>query len=93
MKCEAMYKYKNKNEYGISEMCKALGMNRSTYYNWLKRKERLEGKEEEKQKMISKIKEIFDDNNQTYGYRRMQLALLDDKDKIELSANTVCFSA
>lgn len=33
--------------------------------------------------MVTKIKGIFDDNNQTYGYRRMQLALLEEE--IELS--------
>jgi len=81
MKCEAMYE--TSNEYGISEMCRALGIYRSTYYYWEKRKEGIEEQQEKKQEMISKIKDIFDDNNQTYGYRRMQLALLEGK--IELS--------
>ncbi len=72
------------NEYGSVRCAEHWGYIEALLL-WGKRKERIEEQQEKKQNMVSKIKEIFDENNQTYGYRRMQLALLEDKDKIELS--------
>jgi len=68
MKCEAIHK--KKDEHRICEMCKALGIDNSTYYKWIKRKESRSLKIKEYQELIEKVRIVFEDNKRTYGYRK-----------------------
>jgi len=73
MKCEAVYFYKGSGT--LQEMCEALGLNKSTYYKWLK----AYNKQKEKQAMQAwkarAVRDIFERNKRVYGYRKMQRAL------------------
>lgn len=81
MKCEAMWKYIGK--YTIVEMCRALGINESTYYKWLCRKQRQKNRLTEQRKLVRKVTEIFEENKSVYGHRKLKIAL--EKQGIELS--------
>lgn len=81
MKCEAIHK--NRGRHTIWEMCKALGMDKSTYYKWLIRRERQKSRQKEQRKLIIKVSEVFHEHKRVYGYRKMKEAL--EAEKIELS--------
>lgn len=81
MKCEAIHR--NLGRHSICEMCKALGMDKSTYYKWMLRRERQKSRLEKERLLIEKVTEVFIENKKVYGYRKMNEALL-DKD-IEIS--------
>jgi len=73
MKCESVYI--NKKVFTIQEMCKALGLNRSTYYKWLKSYSKQQAQKSSQIKLIKKVRKVFDENKKVYGYRKMQRAL------------------
>lgn len=60
-------------EFSIQMLCEIIGLQRSSYYKWLNKKETKTSKEN---KIILKsIKEIQEENNYIYGYRKMVIAL------------------
>lgn len=81
MKCEAIHR--NRGRHSICEMCKALGMDKSTYYKWLIRREKQKSRLEQERILIEKVTEVFNEHKRVYDYRKMNEALLDKN--IELS--------
>lgn len=73
MKCEAVYYYKGGGT--IQEMCEALGLNKSTYYKWLKAYNRQKEKQAMQAWKAVAVRDIFERNKRVYGYRKMQRAL------------------
>lgn len=60
-------------EFSIQMLCEIINLDRSSYYKWLNKKETKTSKEN---KIILKsIKEIQEENNYIYGYRKMVIAL------------------
>ena len=62
-------------------MGKALGMDKSTYYKWLIRRERQKSRQKEQRKLIIKVSEVFQEHKRVHGYRKMKEAL--ESEKIE----------
>lgn len=61
------------NEYPVSHLCKVFGVSRSGYYAFLKRKEFHRDREDE-----ALVKKVYEHYNGVYGYRQLQLFLLQD---------------
>lgn len=59
--------------YPIRELCEIIGIQRSSYYKWLKRKE--SGNEEFNKELLTIIKDIYEERNGILGYRQMTLKL------------------
>jgi putative transposase len=54
---------------GITQMCAWLEVSKSGFYDWRSRPESATAKRQEKLRLL--IKQIFDDSDGTYGYRRI----------------------
>ena len=64
-----------------------LGLRQSAYYKWVNRAaERLE-KIRDHVELVKKVRKVFDDNEQVYGYRKMREKLI--QEGIELSSYSV----
>jgi transposase InsO family protein len=63
---------KEKN-YPVSTLCAILGLNRSSYYKWLRGSQ--EGLQARDAELIGHIRELYQESNGILGYRRMQLNL------------------
>ena len=63
--------YRHRMEYSISFMCKFFGVSRSGYYDFVHRL----GKPEKDTDLAEEIRQQQERSHNTYGYRRMQLAL------------------
>jgi putative transposase len=64
---------KHRSIFRLGKMCQVLSVSKSGYYSWLNRrksKSQLANKT-----ILQKIREIFDDNYQRYGYRRVWFEL------------------
>lgn len=59
--------------YPISELCEIIGIQRSSYYKWLNRKE--SDNEKFNREMLSKIKDAYEEKNGILGYRQMTIKL------------------
>lgn len=59
--------------YPISELCEIIGIQRSSYYKWLNRKE--SDNEKFNKEMLSKIKDAYEEKNGILGYRQMTIKL------------------
>ena len=57
----------------ITQMCEWLGASRSGFYEWRSRPESATAKR--RQRLRLAIKDIFDDSDGTYGYRRIAAEL------------------
>lgn len=62
-------------KHSVRKMCKVLGQKEAAYYNWLKRLEKNELRKKDEIKLIETVAEIFHENKEVYGYRKMQKAL------------------
>jgi transposase InsO family protein len=60
-------------EYPITELCKFAGIQRSSYYKWLNRKE--SNNEQFNMNLIPIIKEAYEEKNGILGYRQMTIKL------------------
>ena len=69
------YMDKSGTNYTIRELCDALQVDRGTYYNHLRNKDRSLKKEARKAILCNEIKRIFDESHGTYGPGRIQAAL------------------
>lgn len=59
----------------ISMLCAVLGVSRSGYYAWQKRKP--SAREQANQELIEQIQRLFSWSRSTYGYRRIHASLVD----------------
>ncbi len=73
MKCEAIHKYRSR--FTIREMCVALGLSTSTYYKWIKMKERQKIRIFAERALVKQVTDVFIESKKIYGYRKMQHAL------------------
>lgn len=60
----------------MAKLCEVLEVSRSGFYAYLKRPK--SKRQEENERLIEKIKEIYDQNHGIYGYRRITEALPED---------------
>jgi transposase InsO family protein len=60
-------------KYPITELCKLAGIQRSSYYKWLNRKESIN--EKFNRKLIPLIKDAYEERNGILGYRQMTIKL------------------
>ena len=73
MKAEVKHKviYRHREKYGISEMCRFLGVSRSGYYDYVKRMDA----PAKDLPLAEKIRECQEACRKTYGYRRVHIWL------------------
>ncbi|WP_326828379.1 IS3 family transposase, partial [Tissierella pigra] len=60
-------------KYPVTELCKLAGIQRSSYYKWLNRKEKIN--EKFNKELIPLIKDAYEERNGILGYRQMTLKL------------------
>jgi len=58
-----------KENYSVQFLCKVFHLNRSSYYKWLHSKEGI--RRQENEHILSQMRRIYTEHNQTYGYRRL----------------------
>ncbi|WP_281268203.1 IS3 family transposase [Tissierella praeacuta] len=63
----------NIKKYPITELCKLAGIQRSSYYKWLNRKESVN--EKFNRELIPLIKDAYEERNGILGYRQMTIKL------------------
>lgn len=63
----------NTNSYPVIELCKIAGIQRSSYYKWLNRKE--SDNEKFNKTLLPLIKDAYEERNGILGYRQMTLKL------------------
>lgn len=73
--------------YSLHTLCDALQINRATYYNHLKSLDKISAREEKHAFLLSKIKDIYDSSNGTYGSDRITKVLKRNGERI--GRNTV----
>ena len=59
-------------EFSVRKMCEVKGLCAENYYRWLRRRKKMEVREEEERKMAEIIRREFLENKWLYGYRRMR---------------------
>lgn len=69
-------------EFSIQMLCEIINLDRSSYYKWLNKKETKTYKENKI--ILENIKEIQEENNYIYGYRKMVIAL---NERLDISVN------
>ena len=74
MKYEAICIYSP--EHSVRKMCEVLGLRECGYYQWLRRLEKNRVKREEERILAKRISEVFIENKEIYGYRKMQRELI-----------------
>jgi len=69
------YKYieRNRLEFEVRKMCRALGVSRSGYYGW--RKDPMSRREAEDELFLGEIREIYERSRKTYGSPRVHAEL------------------
>jgi len=65
-----------KSNHSVNLLCKTLGISKSGYYKWVKRKPTLT--EKKRERLLKRIKEIFEDSRKTYGAPRIYQQLRDE---------------
>jgi transposase InsO family protein len=73
MKYEAIHTHGS--EFKVRRMCRVLELKPYGDYQWLRRWEKREAYRKEERELSLLIRKVFEDNGQTYGYRKMQLAM------------------
>ncbi|MGO0059787.1 IS3 family transposase [Brevibacillus fluminis] len=63
----------SKHSYPISQLCETMGIQRSSYYKWLNRKE--SDNEKFNKELLSLIKDAYEERNGILGYRQMTIKL------------------
>ena len=67
MKYESILEYSTR--FDVKKMCEVLGVNRSSYYRWLKGQKKREERNLREKRDIEKIEKVFIDSDKIYGYR------------------------
>lgn len=74
-----MSRYKSvddlKAEFGVAELCRALGIVRSSYYAWVKRERCMRKRRSDEAELLAQIRAIYDDSGGTYGSPRAHASL------------------
>ena len=72
------YRYieKERQRYSVKQLCMALGIQRSSYYAWKKRKP--SAREQQNRKLVEMIHKIYKLSRKTYGYPRVYAQLRKD---------------
>ena len=65
-------------------MCRVLGIGRAGYYAWLNRRGTPGPQKQRRTGLAERIKELFDESNQTSGARRIQAALAEEGHHVSL---------
>jgi len=73
MKYESIHTYSS--EFSVRRICRALELKPCGYYQWLRRLAKREAYRQEERALALIVRKVFEDNGQTYGYRKMQLAM------------------
>lgn len=73
MKYEAIHTHSS--EFMVRRMCRILELKPGGYYQWLRRWKKREEYRKEERKLSLLVRKVFEDHGQTYGYRKMQLAM------------------
>ena len=68
---EQMYRTED-SSYSVHELCEALGVARSTFYNHIFRRSDRSNREEE---LMVKVQQVFDDNQQRFGAEKIRTVL------------------
>jgi len=76
---------KERDRYAVKQMCGILGIQRSSYYAWKKRKP--SAREQKNQELVKLIRKIYDLSRKTYGYPRVYAQLR--KDGIECNKKRI----
>jgi putative transposase len=76
MKYEAIYTYSS--EFSVRKMCKVLGLKEYAYYQWKRRWELRETHRQDARALALIFRKVFEDNGQTYGYRKMKRAMAEE---------------
>jgi transposase InsO family protein len=63
----------HREEYALARMCRVLGVARSGYYAWLISP--ISQREQLNQTLTAEIRQVFEESQQTYGSRRIRMAL------------------
>lgn len=58
-----------RKSYPLSELCKAIGIQRSSYYKWRNRKE--SANEKQNRELLPMIQDAYEEKNGILGYRQM----------------------
>ena len=84
--------HRHRSEYSVSTMCRFFGVSRSGYYDFVRRI----GKPEKDAELAAAIRQQQEKSFNTYGYRRMCLALkskgihCNPKTILRVMKNTIC---
>lgn len=70
MKYEAISKLIK--EFSVVKMCRALGVKPQNYYRWIQQERKNKEKHVKQLSIINRVEEIFNDSDQTYGYRAIK---------------------
>lgn len=73
MKYESIHTYGS--EFTVRRICRALELKPCGYYQWLRRRVKREEYRQQERSLSLVVRKVFEDNKQTYGYRKMQLAM------------------
>jgi putative transposase len=63
----------HRHEHPVARMCRVLGVARSGYYAW--RRQPMSQREQRNQALTEAIRQVFEASQQTYGSRRIRMAL------------------
>ena len=69
MKFEAILEFSTR--FDVKKMCEVLGVNRSSYYRWLKRQEQREERNLKERHDVELIEKVFLDSDMIFGYRNI----------------------
>ena len=71
---EQMYRIEN-SPYSVHELCEALGVARGTFYNHIFRRADRSEREKEREELMIKVQQIFDDSQQRFGAEKIRTVL------------------
>jgi len=81
MKYEAMHALRY--DFSVRKMAKVLNLKESAYYQWKARYERNARRREAEAVLAKRVRQVFEEHESVYGYRKMQTALVNEG--VELS--------
>lgn len=65
--------FQMKNSYSVFSLCKAIKINRSSYYKWIKRKSRISDNDKINEQVTKLILKAYTESKGTYGLERLYL--------------------
>ena len=83
---EQMYRIEN-SPYSVHELCEALGVARGTFYNHIFRRADRSEREKEREELMIKVQQIFDESQQRFGAEKIRTVLV--QNGIHVSAKRI----